>query len=71
MYKNALIGYLSKIPNLRWFCDSCAPQIYVTTELTKRLTDVKCFADKFLTMLTPSNSTTQTIENSKPAQPKE
>lgn len=66
-YKNALCGYLSKIPNLRWFCDSCASHIYVTTELTKQLTDIKCFADNFLTMLTPSNSTTQTIVNTVPA----
>lgn len=70
-YKNALIGYVNKIPNLRWFCDSCSSHIYITTELSKRLAGIKSFAESFLTTLTPSDMTTQKIESTKPAQSNE
>lgn len=63
-YKNALISYMNKIPNLRWFCDNCIKlpmdtQNNITTELSNRLTDIKSFADNLLTMLNPSILTTQ------------
>lgn len=57
-YKGALVGYLRKIPNLRWFCDSCSAETYVTTEVLKKLADLKCFADKFLTTFTSNDLTT-------------
>lgn len=64
-YKNALIGYLSKIPNLRWYCDCCVSlpldtPVYVSNELTNRLADIKAFAENYLTILNSGTSTTQT-----------
>lgn len=62
-YKNALLGYMNKIPNLRWFCDKCVLlPIYTQdciAELSNRLIDIKSFADNLLTLLNPSTSTTQ------------
>lgn len=71
-YKNALIGYLSKITNLRWFCDDCVKllldtQNQITTEISNRLADIRSFADNLLTTLNPSIWTTQTgIGNTSP-----
>lgn len=65
-YKGALLPYISKIPNLRWYCDSCLSvpfdsQTFITTELKKQLTDIKLFVD---TLLTTLNSSTLTTQNS-------
>lgn len=63
-YKNQLLPYINKIPNLRWFCDSCLllpydSQTLITAELTNRLTDTKTFVDHLLTKLNSSTLTTQ------------
>lgn len=59
-YKNTLAtSYMSKITNLRWFCDVCIqlPQFsfhQIHVELTKRITDIKSYADSVLTLLNTS-----------------
>lgn len=68
-YKAAIATYLTKIPNLLWFCDDCLafqagknsqPLSPSTTELANRLTDVRLFLDNFLTTLV-SSATTSTV----------
>lgn len=71
-YKDALMPYINRIPNLRWFCDSCIvlpfnTQPSIVAELTKQLNDIKSFVDTLLTTLNSSKSTTQidvSLENS-------
>lgn len=69
-YKNSLLQYTNKIPNLRWYCDNCVSvpfdsQTFISTELTKQLTDIKIFVDKLLTSLNSGALTTQSDAASK------
>lgn len=63
-YKNAMMAYMTKIPNLRWFCDTCVTQPVcppnIALEMTNRLTAIKMFADFLLTSLKSSPLTMQT-----------
>lgn len=72
-YKNALSTYMSKIPNLRWYCDGCilvhTSTQSLTVDLTNRLNDIKLIADDLLTKLNPSALTSQIgLENSTSSQ---
>lgn len=60
-YKNALINqYISKIPNLRWFCDSCVhhpfiAHVFPSGEYMSRLMELSEILLPILTMLSPGS----------------
>lgn len=55
-YKSALLGYLNKIPNLKWYCDMCLKTPLIahglsSNDLTDRLSKVKELLQPILLLL--------------------